>query len=187
MNSTPPCRRSLHTDHQVLNLRLQLALLQVFDPRAAQRKPFTNLEPSSGLEDNSVESKSQKEKNYANPVPQGLGKIRLSKASTLCIAMLVLERTDAMASWMKWPVLWAPTDGHTCRCPLGASQHSHHHVLCKNTVPEMRRSVRNSFVPCGRRPVDSVPLLDKSSHFSPRENQSQQRISAMRQSKKNPA
>ena len=122
VNSTPPCRRSLHTDHQVLNRPLQLALLQVFDPRAAQRKPFTNLEPSSGLEDNSVESKSQKEKNYANPVPQGLGKIRLSKASTLCIAVLVLERTDAMASWMKWPVQWAPADGHTCRRPLGASQ-----------------------------------------------------------------
>ena len=50
VNSTPPCRRSLHTDYQVLNRPLQLALLQVFDPRAAQRKPFSSLEPSSGLE-----------------------------------------------------------------------------------------------------------------------------------------
>ena len=125
VTSTPPCRRNLLTDHQVLNRPLQLALLQVFDPRAAQRKPFTNLEPSSGLEvkkDNSVESKSQKGKNYSNPVPQALGKIRLSEASTaLCIAVLVLDSTDAMASWMKWPVLWAPADGHTCRCPLGTS------------------------------------------------------------------
>ena len=88
VNSTLPCRRSLHTDYQVLNRPLQLALLQVFDPRAAQRKQFSNLEPSSGLE----------------------------------VIMMVSVALDG---------------------------------------PH-----RNSIVPCGRRPVDNVPLLDKSSHFS---------------------
>ena len=83
-----PARRTLHTDNQVLNRPLHLARLQVFDPQAAQRKPFSNLEPSSGLE----------------------------------VIMMVSVAFD--------------------------SPH------------------RNSIVPCGHRPVDSVPLLDRSSTFS---------------------
>ena len=63
--------------------------------------------------DNTVESRSQKEKNYANPVPKAFGEIRLSKTSTaLCMAVLALESTDTMASWMTWPAPWAPADGH---------------------------------------------------------------------------
>ena len=30
----------------------------------------------------------------------------------LCMAMLALESTDSLASWMTRPVLWAPADGH---------------------------------------------------------------------------
>ena len=30
----------------------------------------------------------------------------------LCMAVLALESTDSIASWMTWPVLWGPADGH---------------------------------------------------------------------------
>ena len=54
------------------------------------------------------EGRSQKERNYANPVSQAFGEIKLSKASTaLSMAVLALESTDTMASWMTWPLLWA--------------------------------------------------------------------------------
>ena len=45
---------------------------------------------------------------------------------------------------------------------------------------------RNSIVPCGHRPVESVPLLDRvvPPSRAPRENQPQQTISAARQNQK---